>query len=231
MAMSAKVLQLANCGFFGLAQSVTTLDRAVAHLGMNTIANLALASETFQAFKPDPRIPETFRESMQRRALDTAKVAGSLPIDRNIREHTLIAALLCDIGTLILASRMPDEFCRVLSVMRERGCEQFEAEEEVLGITHAEIGAYLLGLWGIANPAVEAIAHHHRPTRIAHEGLDCSAAVYLAELLVREIEAHPDDPLGEELSDPERAQMSALGLLDKFPEYKAAAIDGLWQGR
>ena len=67
----------------------------------------------------------------------------------------------------------------------------FEAEEELLGTSHAEIGAYLLGLWGIPNLAVEAIAHHHHPTRISHSGLDSTVAVYVADLLAHELDAHP----------------------------------------
>jgi YesN/AraC family two-component response regulator len=66
MGMSAKVLQLVNSAFFGLAQTVTTLQSAATYLGMETIKNLALASETFRVFAPDSRIPQSFYESIQR---------------------------------------------------------------------------------------------------------------------------------------------------------------------
>jgi HD-like signal output (HDOD) protein len=84
---------------------------------------------------------------------------------------------------------MPDEFCAAHSMAAGRGCKVFEAEEELLGTSHAEIGAYLLGLWGLPNLAVEAIAHHHRPTRVPHSGFDCAAAVYVANLLAGELGA------------------------------------------
>jgi HD-like signal output (HDOD) protein len=80
---------------------------------------------------------------------------------------------------------------RTRQLAAERGCKLFEAEEELLGTSHAEIGAYLLGLWGLPNIAVEAIAHHHRPDRISHSGFDCTVAVYMADLLEEELEAHP----------------------------------------
>src|ERR1035438_1167988 len=173
MGMSAKVLQLVNSAFFGLAQTVTTVQRAASFLGMETIKNLALASETFRVFAPDSRIPQSVCESIQKHAHRAASVASALPVSpKRSRDVPVLSALLHDVGRLILASKMPDKLCAVLARATERGCEDFEAEEELLGISHAEIGAYLLGLWGFPNLAVEAIAHHHRPTRIPHTGFE-----------------------------------------------------------
>jgi HD-like signal output (HDOD) protein/CheY-like chemotaxis protein len=224
VAMAAKVLQLVNSAFYGLAQSVTSLQSAVSHLGMETIKNLALASETFRVFAPNSRIPQSVCETMQRHAHRTAAIAGTLPVDRKTRDVTVVAALLHDIGRLILASKMPDKFCSALSRAGERKCEPFEAEEELLGTSHAEIGAYLLGLWGIPNLAVEAIAHHHHPTRIPHSGFDSSIAVYVADLLAHELDAHPQDSTGSELGESDRACLETLGILHRFAEFRELAI-------
>lgn len=227
IAMSAKILQLVNSGFFGLARRATNLEHAVSYLGIDTIKNLALYSETFRIFVPDKRIPASFWPTMQEHAQRTAIIAGTLPLAREIREITIVAALLHDVGTLVLASRMPDEFCAILAIMKGKEVSQAEAEQELLGITHAEIGAYLLGLWGINNIAVEAIAHHHQPTRISHTGLDCSAAVYLANLLIHELEVHPDDSGGEELAEASRRELEVLGLLEQFPLFRKKALEKL----
>ena len=77
--MSAKILQLVNSAFFGLAQKVTNLQSAAAYLGMETIKNLALASEAFSVFVPDSRIPQSVCESIQRHAHTTAAIAGMPP--------------------------------------------------------------------------------------------------------------------------------------------------------
>jgi HD-like signal output (HDOD) protein/CheY-like chemotaxis protein len=223
VAMSAKVLQLVNSAFFGLAQTTSSVQNAVAYLGTETITNLALASEAFTIVVPDSRVPRGVCESIQRHAQRTAAIAGILPIDSKLRDVTVVAALLHDIGSLILANRMPDEFCSALSWARERRCENFEAEDEVLGTSHAEIGAYLLGLWGIPDIAVEAIAHHHHPTRIPHSGLDSSTAVYVADLLAHELDTHPEDSTGSELRDSDRACLETLGILHRFAEFRALA--------
>ena len=229
VAMSAKVLQLVNSGFFGLAQKVTSLQSAVAYLGMNTIQNLALASDTFRVFVPDVRIPKNFCEAMQRNSRRVALIARTLPLDKEVRDVTVMAALLHNVGELVLASKMPDEFCAVLSLMQERGCAQFQAEEQLLGISHAEIGSYLLGLWGINNLAVEAIAHLHHPTRIPHSGLDSSAALFVANLLAHELDAHPNDLHGTELNESDRACLEALGVLQLFPAFRERALETINQ--
>jgi HD-like signal output (HDOD) protein/CheY-like chemotaxis protein len=223
IAMSAKVLQLVNSAFFGLAQRVNSVQGAVTYLGMETIKNLALVSETFRVFVPGSRIPRAFCESIQTHAHRAGAIAGVLPLDPKIREYTILAALLHDVGSLILATKMQDEFCSAVSLASERRCEQFEAEEELFGASHAEIGAYLLGLWGIPSEIVEAIAHHHHPTRITHIGFDSAAAVYVSDLLAHELDVHPQDSTGAELSGPDRACLETLGCWQQYGEFREIA--------
>lgn len=230
IAMSAKVLQLVNSAFFGLAQTVTSLQSAASFLGMETIKNLVLVSEAFKVFALDCRIPQAVFESMQHHAEMTAAIAVVLPVDQKIRDVTVLAALLHDIGRLVLASKMPDEFCSALTLAAERGCEPFQAEEEILGTSHAEIGAYLLGLWGLPHLAVEAIAHHHHPGRITHSGFDSSVALYVAGLLAYELDAHPRDETGSELREFDRACLEKLGLLPRFAEFRQLAIQNAQLG-
>jgi HD-like signal output (HDOD) protein/CheY-like chemotaxis protein len=224
VAMSAKVLQLSNSAFFGVAQRVTSLSSAVSYLGMETIKNLALASEAFRVFVPGSHVPRSVCESMQRHALRTAAIAAKLPLERQTRDIAAMAALLHDIGGLFLASSMPDEFCSLRARASERGCKPFEAEEELLGTSHAEIGAYLLGLWGLPILAVEAIANHHHPTRIPHSGFDCTAAVYVADFLAHEMDDHPQGSSGLEIEESDRACLETLGVLSKFAEFRKLAL-------
>ena len=224
MAMSAKVLQLTNSAFFGLAQTITNLQSAVNYLGMETIKNLALASEAFRVFVPDSRVPQSFGESIQRHALRSAAIAGILPVEAKTRDVTVVATLLHDIGMLFLASAMPDKFCASLSLATSRGCKVFEADEALLGTSHAEIGAYLLGLWGLPNLAVEAVAHHHRPTRIPHTGFDPSIAVYVANFLAHELQDNHEGSIPE-IEESDRACLQALGILPSLEEFRELALE------
>ena len=226
MAMSAKVLQLVNSAFFGLAKEVTSISNAVALLGMQTIKNLVLTAEVFAVFVPEGRTPLDY-DAVQKHAHRTAEIAGELPLDPKSRDIAILASLLHDVGRLFLASKMPKVVTDSFRLAEQRGCELFEAEEELLGSSHAEIGAYLLGLWGIPHLAVEAIAHHHRPTRIAHTGFDSAVALYVAHLLAHEpAEAGDSWP-----NESERKSLEALGVWPQFqksrsfsrPSCKAAA--------
>lgn len=223
VAMVAKVLQLVNSGFFGLVQTVTSLKAAVGYLGMETIRNLALASDTFRVFVPAPSIPVSFFEHFQHHAQQSALIVATLPLPTKVRDLCVVAALLHDIGELVLACKSPDEFCAVRELVRTSGCSQVEAEEQIIGTSHAEIGAYLLGLWGIDSEIVEAVAHHHRPNRIPHVSFDVSTAVYIADCLT-------DDLTGAEGGTPRMGpfkfneRLDALGLSHLYPGFREKAI-------
>jgi hypothetical protein len=79
----------------------------------------------------------------------------------------------------------------------------------------------LAGIAGIPNLAVEAIAHHHHPTRIPHSGIDPTVAVYVVDLLDHELDAHPQDAAGLQIEEHDRACLEKLGLLPRFAEFRA----------
>ncbi len=224
IAMSAKILHLVNSAFFGLAQKVTKIDAAIEFLGMDTIRNLALTSEVFTVFTQDTRFPRSLLESIQEQARDAAAMVNTFGLNHNDRDVAVVSALLRDIGQLILACKMPDRFCSILEMAVAKGCSYREAEEELLGISHAEIGAYLLGLWGIDSQVVESIAHHHHPTRIPHTRFDAPTAVYLADLLTEEIEKHPTDLHGDQLREADRTSLCTLGLMERYTKFREQAL-------
>lgn len=218
MAMSAKVLQLANNAFFGATQTMTTILGAVAYLGIETIKNLVLSADAFRAFPPQGAIPARVWDELQQHAQRTALIAGKLPLARGGRDLVVPAALLHEVGQLVLATKMPEKFSAVLDLAAKRKCSTFLVEEELLGTTHAEVGSYLLGLWGLPHLIVEAIAHHHHPTRIPHSGLDVAAALYVADLIADlpvPTNDKPDPP-----SQTDSANLSALGVYDQFAEWR-----------
>jgi putative nucleotidyltransferase with HDIG domain len=229
IAMSAKILQLVNNAFFGLAQKITQISLAIELIGVNTIQNLALTSEAFTVFKPDQRFPESFIESLQSHAHQSAFIVTTFGMCSRERDIAIVAALLHDIGRLIMACKMPDCFRTICDTATLQHRRYHEVEEEMLGVSHAEIGAYLLGLWGISDHVVEAIAHHHHPTRVQHERFDSAVAVYLADLLVHDIESHPEDTQAEQLDEVDRAALNTLNLMESYPAIREKAQQGIYQ--
>jgi putative nucleotidyltransferase with HDIG domain len=185
--LSAKVLQLVNSAFFGLPREITSISRAVGYLGLNVIQGLVASVEASRVFDADLRGGMSIDE-FQSHARLTARIASSFHLSRVSADAAVSAGLLHDIGKLALAARLPDRLEQATRVARERRQSFYEAEIELYGVTHAEVGAYLLGLWGLPTIVTEAVAHHHTPLKTVHQPLDPVSVVYLSNLLAHEFE-------------------------------------------
>jgi HD-like signal output (HDOD) protein len=175
-AIAAKVLQLANSAAFGLARTTTSLPQAVSYLGVDTIKCIALTSSLFA--KGNSREIET----LQITALEVASIAKRLMPDRGRADEAFVAGLLHDIGRVILAVSVPETFAAVDKEAAETGDRVDVVERRILGASHAEIGACLLGIWGLPPSIVDCVACHHEPA----PGTDPKliAAVHVAQATV-----------------------------------------------
>ena len=227
VAMSAKILQIANSAFFGIPQRVTNLRDASMYLGIATIKNLALSSEIFCVLRPDSGVSPAFYDGFQDHSCRVAAIAGALPIEPGLRDVTTLAAFLHDIGRLFLAWKMPKEFCSIIEQAKVRRAEAIDLELELLGTSHAEIGAYLLGIWGLPFVVSESIVQHHCPKPSSSPELDPAKALVCAELLAKQIELHPNDEDGKELEDSDRKALEDIGILANYPALRKRAADAL----
>ncbi len=205
VALSAKVLQLANSAMFGLAQEVTSVQGGVMYLGVDTIRSLALTAEAFG--KLAPRSIDGFSiEDFQNHAMLVARItAAVLPAGR-VQQEAVTAALLHDIGKLVLVADRSSRWTELNREAAERQLPLHQVETEREGVTHADLGAHLLSLWGLPDGIVEAVAHHHHPVAVEGLELDAVAAVHIANALAHELHPPqegeaPHHPLDEELLD------------------------------
>jgi putative nucleotidyltransferase with HDIG domain len=185
---SARLLQLVNSVIFRTSREIVTVKMAASLLGLNVIKNVILSMEAFQAFQKIPAIPGFSWEELQTHCRLTAAITGQMHLPVEIRDAAIVAALLHDIGKLVLACKMPDRFARLVARAHAEEKPLYQVEEELWGITHAEVGAYLLGLWGLPLRVTEAIAYHHAPSTVPHQRFDALAALYVANLLAHESE-------------------------------------------
>jgi putative nucleotidyltransferase with HDIG domain len=185
---SARLLQLVNSIVFRTSREIVTVKMAASFLGLDVIKNVVLSMEAFQAFQKLPPIPGFSLDELQAHCRFTAALAGQLPLSADVRDAAIVAALLHDIGKLVLAYKMPDRFARLLARARTEQKPLYQVEEEQWGITHAEVGAYLLGLWGLPLRVTESIAYHHAPATVPHQRFDALSALYVANLLAHEAE-------------------------------------------
>ncbi len=219
-AMSAKVLQLVNSAYFGLSQPVTSVERAVAFLGLELIRSLALTAHVFSTLENDAQCPVSLNE-LQHRSLLTARIARRIVSDPKFADDAFAAGLLHDLGIVVEAYGMKQKFAKVFESSRTSGRPLYLEEFDAFGMTHAEMGAYLLGSWGLPIPIVEAVAYHHEPARVPEGPRAVLAAVHIAAGLVDELRiasagSSPQHPL-------DFAFIESMGLTSHIEEWRELA--------
>jgi HD-like signal output (HDOD) protein len=204
-AMASKLLQFANSAFFARAREIPDIRGAVILLGTKTIKNLALALGVFDTLGKQTRSAILSIDEMQRRAFATAEIASAVMPDRELADAAFMAGLVCDVGELVLASKASERLASAWQAASDRGMPRVASEREVFGVSHVEIGAYLLNLWGLPFRVVEAVAQHHAPQQGAQPSLGLPVAVWIASNIAA----------GEEL-DPELVErLGAQQLLER----------------
>jgi putative nucleotidyltransferase with HDIG domain len=220
--MTAKILQLVNSAFFGLARQVSSPAQAASLLGTETIKALVLSIDVFSQFE-GPTVQGLAPESVQKHCAETAAIARQIAITekptKEVVDASSMAGFLHDVGKLILAQNMPEQYREVMVHMREKGIPLCEAERAVLGATHAEVGAYLLGLWGLPESMVEATAFHHCPSKSFGDSFAPLTAVHVANVLAHERSSEDRAATVEEL---DLDYFNQLGLADRVPVWQAA---------
>jgi HD-like signal output (HDOD) protein/ActR/RegA family two-component response regulator len=183
-AIASKVLQITNSAFFRLRKPMIRIKDAVTYLGFATIRNLVLTAEIFSQWKSSQTMLDFDPEQLQAHAQHSAAACKSLAGGRASPDDAWLAGLLHDIGYWILTQECPNELAQALEMSRSQHLPLFECERRTTGATHAEIGAYLLGLWGLPYSIVEAVALHHTPAAVKPHGYDLLGALAVSHALL-----------------------------------------------
>jgi len=213
-AVAAKVLHVVNSAFFRLARPITRIEQAVVHLGFNAIRNLALSAEVFCDWSAIS-VPAGFEpEQLQAHARAVAAGAYALAGDLPWASDAMLAGLLHDIGYWVMLQQCSREMETAVSLSAQKSISLCRAERTVFGATHAEMGAYLLGLWGLPYPILEAVAFHHRPTLAAQSEFDVLAAVAIAQEVLASAEPHRGNGCHQQDIEPpiDQSYLARLGV-------------------
>jgi HD-like signal output (HDOD) protein len=218
-AMTVSVLRLVNSGFFGLGNRVGSVMEAIGLLGLELLRNLVLSAGVFSKFDTQG----TFSiERFSARCINVANFARQLAslksISKNMIDEVFISGMLCDIGLLVFNSMMREKYERIVTYAHEMKKPILEAEKEVLGATHAELGAYLMALWGFDDHIVETIAYHHHPEKaLPNLQLMPIDFVHIADALI------PSIPDNTETSVLNTAFLTSKGLSGHLSEWQKFA--------
>jgi len=185
LGMSAKLLQLVNSPFFGFTRTIETPTQAATLLGVNTVQFIMLHLQAFTIL--DSR-QEQFITHVSGHCMQVAQIAraivemeGGSPL---LCSDAYIAGMLHDLGKLVLTVNMPKIYQSIQN--KTQSMQEIRVlEQQQAGVTHAEVGAYLMGLWGLPAPIVDIVEHHHNPGESEQENLLPLAAVHVANVLER----------------------------------------------
>ncbi|MCU1275718.1 MAG: hypothetical protein JWO48_3149 [Bryobacterales bacterium] len=214
--LTSKILQITNSSFFGLYRYIASPSEAAVYLGVDTIRALTLSAGVFAAFR-QTGLPRSFIEQLQGHSTVTGTVASAIASSEGLvkraSDTSMVGGLLHDIGKLVLASNYPKEYADVLAVAGKEGLTVTEAEQQCFGETHAEIGAYLLWLWGFPDPVCNAVAYHHLPALSSAEKFTAAGAIHVADALDHEAE-------GGVVAGMDESYLASLGLVRRVPDWR-----------
>jgi HD-like signal output (HDOD) protein/ActR/RegA family two-component response regulator len=215
-AITAKILQVANSAAFGVSEQISDPAQATQLLGMTTVRSLVLSAQVYSNFAPG-RIKNFSAAALWAHLMKCGDIARAIlrheRADFAECEDAFTAGMLHDIGKLMLADSLPDEYSRVLALADEENISVCEAEQQIFGATHAGLAAYLFGMWGLPAAIVEAVAFHHTPEQSALKKCSALTAVHVANAL-----CDPAIPLNLDY-------LAALDVADRVEEWREVAAE------
>lgn len=190
VAMTAKILQLVNSAFFGIRRHVSSVTQAVTLLGLDTVRSLVLMVGVF-SHASKARLPAGFSlDALWRHSMAVGGYCQAISkaenADKEITSDACTAGLLHDSGILVLAANDTEAYGQILDVVRSKNLSLTKVEQAAFGCTHAQVGAYLLGIWGLPDSIVEAVAFHHYPSQCQARDFGPLTAVHAANVFEHE---------------------------------------------
>jgi len=184
LVLSARILRLVNSPFYGFHRRIKSVAHAVVILGFSTVRNVVLSTFVLDSFAARD-LPFGHREFWIH-SLGTGAAAATLARRMGLAEaeDAFVAGLLHDVGKVVLHQYARDDFAVVARAAAERDCLLYDAELDMLGTSHAEIGGRLLDAWQLPEDLVEAVRSHHVPGE-AGGYRDLVAVVHVADILAR----------------------------------------------
>jgi HD-like signal output (HDOD) protein/CheY-like chemotaxis protein len=183
--MTAKILQLANSAFMGARFTVSNPTQAITLIGTEMVRALVLSVHVFSQFK-DPAAADcaTLWEHGIAVSCLAQRIATSEKCAKTVVDECSTAGILHEIGKLVLLAEMPRQYAEVLAaVTKAPGCLT-TAEREHFGCTHAELGAYLMSIWGLPHPLIHAVAYHDCPSASIEDSFSSLTIIHAADALV-----------------------------------------------
>ncbi len=208
--LAVRLLRIANSSFYGLSSKVETIIHALGIVGIEQLTELALATimvDQFKGIDKDLVNMQSFWMHSVGCGLAARAIAKNMG-ERHVEPY-YTASMLHDIGSLIIYKEIPEKAREILTRCKSEGLSLSTVEEEVLGFTHAEVGAVVFTQWGLPESLVVAVRYHHLPSEAKDHPL-FSAIVHLADIIAYEMNFGTGGEPTIPVLDPTAIQRTAL---------------------
>jgi putative nucleotidyltransferase with HDIG domain len=220
--MTAKILQLVNSSFFGLPRHVSSPVEAAVLLGSGTLHALVLSVGIFSQYARGGQDNSSL-DSLRNHSLAVSRyarrIAEAEKQDNAFCDDCFLAGLLHDVGKLVLFGTFPEAYPEIAHWACLQDQPLVALEQEAFGGTHAEVGAYLLALWGFADSIVEATAYHHFPSNYGAQAFGLLTAVHVSDAFASVEEYHGAEGIDLEY-------LSSIGFLHRLDAWRDLSADG-----
>jgi HD-like signal output (HDOD) protein len=224
LGMAAKILQVVNSAFFGLVRKISNPKEAVMLLGTETIKALVLSVKIFSEFNQKKfawfNFDDLFNHSMSV-SMFAQTITKEEHLDQNLVNNSLMAGMFHDLGKLILVTNFQEPYQKLLTEARQTEQNLWDLENDLFGTSHAEIGAYLMGLWGLEYPVIEAIAYHHCPGKSLSNSTGLLTAVHFGDAFDRLRNDGNDQGSGNGWKLLDRGYLDNLGVADRINNWQS----------
>ncbi len=224
LGLSARILQLANSAFFGRARAIADPSEAVMYMGVETTKALVLSLKVLSQVQ-EIKIKEFHPDQLFKHSWATALLAKTICemefVNRTTADEAFIAGLLHDVGKLVFATNFPENYQLATQLSQKHRQPFYAAEQQIYGATHAEVGGYLLAIWGLSPAIVEAVAFHHQPMRNATSAFTAKTAVHVANVFANAY--HHGEHTGIHTVDVE--YLKKIGLGDRLKAWREVCLE------
>ncbi len=209
--LTAKVLKLSNSSFYGRPKNVATLEEAIMILGFFTVQSMVVATSAHSMYTNDDQ--EGYKVKLWRHSLSAAVSARQ--IAKSIRhpeaEQAFIAALMHDIGKLVMLQKMPVRYKEIVVEVEATRASFLEIETRELGFNHCDVAALLLEKWDFPPSLIDAIFAHHLPAPFNEDGpVPVAHIIHLANFMAKTLDVGFRDAAVDNPAELESARILSL---------------------
>jgi len=187
-AISARLLKVANSAYYGFMKEIITVQHAIVILGFREVKSLVLGITVFDTMNKTDSEASIVREEFWMHSIGCA-LAGQIickKVEGVDADIAFTSAILHDIGKLVLDGFFASEYKGVLEKVRMNGISMVEAEEEVMGFTHADVGGWLCARWNFPLTLVSPVSFHHQLEKADVNTIQVTSVTHLADILCKQ---------------------------------------------